>query len=46
MERPPFELTLETPQRAPLYLQVEAAAAALQTILQEYRQLRSFAQNI
>ena len=46
MERPPFELTLETPQRAPLYLQVAAAAAALQTILQEYRQLRSFAQNI
>src|SRR5580658_5864006 len=46
MERPPFELTFETPQRAPLYLQVEAAAAALQTILQEYRQLRSFAQNI
>ena len=35
MERPPFELTFETPQRAPLYLQVEAAAAALQTILQE-----------
>jgi murein peptide amidase A len=46
LERPPFELTFETPQRAPLYLQVEAAAAALQTILQQYRQLRSFAQNI
>jgi murein peptide amidase A len=46
MERPPFELTFETPQQAPLYLQVEATAAALQTILQEYRQLRSFAQNI
>jgi murein peptide amidase A len=46
LERPPFELTFETPQRAPLHLQVEAAAAALQTILQEYRQLRSFAQNI
>jgi murein peptide amidase A len=46
MERPPFELTFETPQRAPLYLQVEAAAAALKTILQEYRQLRAFAQNI
>src|SRR5580658_3281098 len=46
MERPPFELTFETPQRAPLYLQVEAAAAALQTILQEYRPLRAFAQNI
>jgi hypothetical protein len=46
LERPPFELTFETPQRAPLYLQVEAAASALQTILQEYRQLRAFAQNI
>jgi hypothetical protein len=46
LERPPFELTLETPQGAPLHLQVEAAAAALQTILQEYRPLRSFAQNI
>jgi murein peptide amidase A len=46
MERPPFELTFETPQRAQLYLQVEAAAVALQTILQQYRQLRAFAQNI
>jgi hypothetical protein len=46
LERPPFELTFETPQKAPLYLQIEAAAAALQTILQEYRQLRAFAQNI
>ena len=46
LARPPFELTFETPQRAPLYLQVEAAAAALQTILQEYRPLRGFAQNI
>jgi predicted deacylase len=46
MERPPFELTLETPQSAPLYFQVEAAAAALQSILREYRQLRGFAQNI
>ncbi len=46
LERPPFELTFETPQQAPLHLQVEATATALQTILQEYRQLRSFAQNI
>ena len=46
LARPPFELTFETPQQAPLYLQVESAAAALQTILQEYRQLRAFAQNI
>ncbi len=46
LKRPPFELTFETPQRAPLFLQVEAAAAALQTILQGYRELRSYAQNI
>jgi len=46
VDRPPFELTLETPQQAPLHLQVEATAAALQAILQEYRQLRAFAQNI
>jgi murein peptide amidase A len=46
MDRPPFELTLETPQQAQLHLQVEATAAALQTVLQQYRQLRAFAQNI
>jgi len=46
LDRPPFELTLETPQRAPLYLQVEALSAALQTILEQYRQLRAIAQNI
>jgi hypothetical protein len=44
--RPPFELTLETPQRAPLHLQVEAFTAALQTILVEYRYLMAVAQNI
>ena len=46
LARPPFELTLETPQRAPLYLQVEALTAALETVLQEYRYLRAIAQNI
>ena len=46
LDRPPFELTLETPQRAPLYLQVEALTAALQTILLEYRYLMAIAQNI
>lgn len=46
LARPPFELTLETPQRAPLHLQIEAFAAALKTILNEYRSLLSIAQNI
>ncbi len=46
LERPPFELTLETPQKAPIYLQIEAFAAALKTILIEYRSLLSIAQNI
>jgi len=44
--RPPFEITLETPQKAPLHRQVEAFAAALQTILVEYRYLIAIAQNI
>lgn len=43
---PPFEITLETPQKAPLHLQVEAFAAALQIVLIEYRYLMAIAQNI
>jgi len=46
IERPPFELTLETPQKAPLHLQVDALVAALRTILIEYRYLMAVAQNI
>jgi hypothetical protein len=46
MVRPPFELTFETPQRAPLHRQVDACVAALQTILVEYRYLMAVAQNI
>jgi hypothetical protein len=46
LPQPPFEMTLETPQRAPLHRQVEAFAAALQTILVEYRYLMAVAQNI
>jgi len=46
LERPPFELTLETPQKAPLHRQVDAFNAALQTILVEYRYLMAVAQNI
>jgi len=46
LSRPPFELTLETPQRAPLYLQVEAFVIALRTVLNEYRALISIGQNI
>jgi predicted deacylase len=46
LPRPPFEITLETPQKAPLHRQVEAFAAALQTILIEYRQFIAIAQNI
>ncbi len=43
---PPFEITFETPQNAPLHLQVEAYSAALQTILVEYRYMMAIAQNI
>ena len=46
LARPPFEITLETPQKAPLHLQVEAFNAALKTILVEYRYLFALAQNI
>jgi len=46
MKRPPFEITLETPQKAPLHRQVESFSAALQTILTEYRYLMAIAQNI
>jgi len=46
LKNPPFELTLESPQEAPLHRQVDALAAALQTILVEYRSLMAVAQNI
>jgi len=46
LPRPPFELTLETPQKTPLHLQVEAFSIELVTILAEYRSLISVAQNI
>ncbi len=46
LPRPPFEITLETPQRAPLHRQINALVAALQTILVEYRYLQAIAQNI
>ncbi len=43
---PPFEVTLETPQNAPLHLQVEAFNAALRTVLEEFRYLMAIAPNI
>jgi protein MpaA len=46
LNSPPFEITFETPQKAPLHLQVEAFNVALQTILVEYRYLMAIAQNI
>jgi predicted deacylase len=46
LKQPPFEITFETPQHAPLHLQVEAFNAALQTMLVEYRYLMAVAQNI
>ena len=46
LSNPPFEIVFETPQRAPLHLQVEATVAALKTILVEYRYLMAIAQGI
>lgn len=42
----PFEITFETPQKAPLHLQVEAFAAALQTILLEFRLLMTIGKDL
>ena len=46
IEPVPFEIVLETPHHAPLNQQVEALVVAMRTILSEYRQFVSFAQNI
>jgi len=42
----PFELIFETPQDKPFHLQVEAAIAALDRILLEYRPFLAFGQNL
>jgi murein peptide amidase A len=42
----PFEVTLETPQHAPQFLQEAALAVALCKILDEYRQFIAYAQNL
>ncbi len=42
----PFEIIFETPQKAPVGLQVKAALAALQSILREYRQLIAYGQDL
>jgi protein MpaA len=46
LPQPPFEVTLETPQKAPLHLQVEAFNAGLETILQEFRYLMAIGADI
>jgi hypothetical protein len=46
IEPVPFEIVLETPHHAPMEQQVGALVVAMQMILNEYRQLVSFAQNI
>jgi protein MpaA len=43
---PPFEITLETPHKAPRHLQVEAFSSALENILLEYRYMMALAANI
>ncbi|PWU16551.1 MAG: hypothetical protein C5B50_13220 [Verrucomicrobia bacterium] len=46
MDPVPFEIILETPQKAAMELQVQAMIVALRTILEEYRRLMAFAANI
>lgn len=43
---PPFEITLATPRAAAVHRQVEALNAALLAILEEFRALQAYAQNI
>ncbi len=42
----PFEIVLETPQSAPVYLQQRALVVALFSILVEYRKLMAYAPNL
>lgn len=42
----PFEITFETPQKAPIPLQVQAFQVALETILREFRFLMAVGQGI
>jgi hypothetical protein len=42
----PFDLTFETPQIAPIHLQIKAYVAALKCVLNEYRAIQTFGQNI
>ncbi len=46
LPQPPFEITFETPQKAPIHLQVEAFQAALVTVLEEFRYLMAIGQDI
>jgi protein MpaA len=46
IEPVPFEIVFETPHLAPTELQVQALLVALRTMMIEYRNLISFAQNI
>lgn len=46
LPQPPFEVTLETPQKAPLHLQVEAFNTGLEAILTEFRYLMAIGQDI
>lgn len=46
LQPPPFEIILETPHHAPVEKQVDALVIAMQTILDEYRQLIAFAANL
>jgi hypothetical protein len=46
MARPPFELSIVTPRKAPVDRQVEAFMAALESVLGNYRTLICTAQNI
>jgi len=46
LQQPPFEIMLATPRNGPVHLQVEATAAALNSILAEFRTLQAIGLNL
>ena len=46
LPQPPFEITFETPQKAPIHLQVQAFQGALDAVLQEFQYLQAIGQGI
>lgn len=46
LANPPFEITIATPRRLPVHLQVEAMNAVLLTVIDQFRRLQAHCQNL